>query len=390
MKFDISPQIEAVQHPPITEVHGWLAKAPAGDLKLIDLCQAVPAWPPSEKLTGHLCERLTDPLIARYSPDEGLPEVRMAVASWLRTLYGNGPSSGEICLTIGASQAFWLAICVLCQAGDEVIVQAPAYFDHPMALETLGVRPIFAPFTEEAAGQPDPDAIEKLISPRTRALLLVTPSNPTGAILPPLTIRRLYELAAAHRIALILDETYHCFLPEDKPPHHLFDNDDWSEHFIQLLSFGKTFALTGYRAGALVASATFLRQALKVQDSMAVCQPRITQEAVKYGCEQLNDWVARKRTLMAQRHDRFCSAFEHPDNLFQRTASGAFFAWVKHPFAGHSSREIAKALVDKVRITCLPGAAFGPQLDDYLRLAFGNVDEEQITAAAQRFREFFL
>lgn len=390
MKFRISPHIEAVQYPPITEVQGWLAKAPASELKLIDLCQAVPAWSPAVELTGHLIDRLTDPLIARYSIDEGLPAVRVAVASWLRSRYGNGPTAGEICLTIGASQAFWLAICVLCQAGDEVIVQSPAYFDHPMALKTLGVRPIFTSFDPQAAGQPDLAEIEKLITPRTRALLMVTPSNPTGVILPPATIQRLTELAAAHRIALILDETYHCFLPEDAPPHHLFDNEEWSEHFIQLLSFGKTFALTGYRAGALVASAAFIRQALKVQDSMAVCQPRITQEAVKYGCEQLDDWVARNRTLMAHRHDRFCTAFDHPDNLFHLTASGAFFAWVKHPFTGHSGREVAKALVEKARISCLPGEAFGPNLDGYLRLAFGNIDDEQIPEAARRFREFSL
>jgi aspartate/methionine/tyrosine aminotransferase len=93
MKFNISPHIEAVQFPPITEVQNWLANAPASDLPLIDLCQAVPAWPPAPELTGHLIERLPDPQIARYSPDEGLPEVRAAVSTWLRKLYGNGPEA---------------------------------------------------------------------------------------------------------------------------------------------------------------------------------------------------------------------------------------------------------------------------------------------------------
>ncbi|MBW6512092.1 MAG: aminotransferase [Desulfuromonadaceae bacterium] len=390
MKFKISSSIEVVQFPPITEVHNWLANAPASSLPLIDLCQAVPSWPTAEELTGHLRERLTDPLIARYTPDEGLPEVRMAVSTWLRALYGNGPETSEICLSIGASQAFWLAITTLCQAGDEVIVQSPAYFDHPMALAALGVCPVFTAFNPESAGQPDLAEVEQLITPRTRALLLVTPSNPTGAVIPAATIQRLYELAAAHNIALILDETYHCFLPEDEPPHALFNNEEWGDHFIQLLSFGKTFALTGYRAGALVASAAFIRQALKVQDSMVVCQPRISQTAIKFGCEHLDDWVARNRKMMNRRHDRFCTEFGDDDNLFTIVASGAFFAWVKHPFNGHNGREVARALVEKARIICLPGEAFGPNLEGYLRLAFGNIDDEQIPEAAHRFREFSL
>ena len=387
MKF--SPLIESVPFPPISAVREWLAgRIFPPERPLIDLCQAVPDYPPSPLLTGQLKPLLDDPQTARYSPDEGLPEARAAVAAWLARRYGNGPAAGEVCLTIGASQAFWLALLTLCRAGDEVIVQLPAYFDHPMALGALGITPVYAPFDEARGGVPDPATIAALITPRTRALLLVTPSNPTGAVIPPEVIDDLHALARRHDIALILDETYHAFLPSGAGPHRLFAREGWQRHFIQVVSFGKTFALTGYRAGALVAGQEVLHQALKIQDTMAVCQPRLTQHAVCIGCEQLDEWVAANAKMMRERHDRFAAAFDAAGNPFRRVASGAFFAWVRHPWPGLSGWEAARRLAIEADLICLPGEAFGPGMAPYLRLAFGNLPGAQIPAAVARFRQF--
>lgn len=387
MNYPISPLIEKVHSPPITEVKGWVADRPPDGMELIDLCQAVPDYPPAPELTAHLATLLDDPLTSKYSPDEGLPEVLEAVCNAYRKSYGAVISPTNLCLTIGASQAFWLALVTLCRAGDEVVVQAPYYFDHAMALEMLGLRGVFAPFDEASAGLPSPEVIEALITDRTRAILLVTPSNPTGAITPPETLQRLYELAQRRRIALILDETYNAFIPEGRRPHELFTRPEWGAHLIQIASFGKTFALTGYRAGMLAASPQFIRHALKAQDTMAVCQPRITQHAVRFGLEHLDAWVAGNRERMAERHDLFRSEFLAPGNPFHLAASGAFFAWVAHPFSGLTGRQAAKRLVDEAAILCLPGEVFGPGLEGYLRLAFGNIRREAIPEAVRRFRQ---
>ena len=387
MKFSTNPHLAAVHPPPISEVKEWLAGAPS-HLPLIDLCQAVPDYPPAEGLTGHLRECLNDPLVARYSPDEGLPEVREAVCARYEKVYGAVINPDQLCLTIGASQAFWLAIMVLCRAGDEVILQSPCYFDHPMALVMLGIRPVFAPFRKEQGGIPVPEEMERLITPRTRAILLVSPSNPTGVVTPPAAIERLSEVAARHRIALLLDETYADFIPGGARPHELFTRPGWGDHFVHVMSFGKTYALTGYRAGLLAASEPFIQQALKAQDTMAVCQPRITQLAIKYGVEQLDEWVAGNRRMMERRHDLFRSAFDAPGNAFQLVASGTFFAWVRHPFPEQAGREVARRLVQEAGLVLLPGEVFGPRLEAYLRVAFGNIREEVIPEAVRRFREF--
>jgi aspartate/methionine/tyrosine aminotransferase len=354
---------------------------------LIDLCQAVPDYPPPEELTEYLAELVADPLISRYTPDEGLPEVREAVCSWYENSYAAKINPGQICMTIGASQAFWLAMVTLCQAGDEVIVQLPAYFDHPMALEILGIRCIYPPFHATGGGLPSPEEIARLITPRTKALLLVTPSNPTGAVIPPKLVRELQQLAVRHNLALVLDETYNSFITGGTRPHELFSDSNWGDHFIHIASFGKTYALTGYRAGMLAASEQFIRQALKAQDTMAVCQPHLTQMAVKFGVEHLGQWVDRNRKMMEQRHECFQTEFARPGNPFQVVASGPFFGWVRHPFTGSTGREVAKRLVEEAGILLLPGEVFGPGLEGYLRLAFGNIKAETIPEAAARFRE---
>ncbi len=388
MKFAISELIRGVHFPPISEVQGWLAESsfPA-DRPLIDLCQAVPDYPPAPALIEHLKECLDDPLTARYSPDEGLAPVREALCAHYARSYGASLTPRQLCLTIGASQAFWLAMVTLCQAGDEVIVQVPYYFDHDMALAMLGISRVYAPFSEESGGLPDPAAIERLITPRTRALLLVTPSNPTGAIIPPVTIRALFDLAARHGIALVRDETYAAFVPGGDRPHDLFTDPAWRDHFIHLMSFGTTYALTGFRAGALVAGEEFIHHSLKAQDTMSVCQPRITQHAIRFGAEQLDCWVAGNREMMAKRHDRFRAEFTKPGNPFALVASGAFFGWIRHPFPGLTGRETARRLVKEAGLLTLPGEVFGPGLEGYLRLAFGNIGEAMIPEACQRFRE---
>jgi len=379
----LAAHIQAIQPPPITEVKSWIAdRAFPVEKPLIDLCQAIPSYPPPAELIAHLKAALNEQQTFKYSSDEGLPEARQEVCRWYQRRYKSAPDSDQVCLTIGASQAFWLAISALCEPGDEVIVQLPAYFDHPMGLKALSINPVYAPFNPETAGMPDIETIAALIGPRTRAILLVTPSNPTGTVIPSQLIEELFLLAKKRNIALILDETYNAFL--DNAPHRLFQRKDWPETFIQIASFGKTFALTGLRCGALIGSCDLIHQALKVQDSMAVCQPRPAQIALTYGCRYLDNWVTENACKMRLRHDRFREEFLAADTPFRMIASGSFFAWIAHPWPELTGREATRRLLDDASLICLPGESFGPQMGQYLRLAFGNLEEQQISAAVKR------
>lgn len=389
MKFTVNPFIEKVISPPIVEIKRLVVgdKAPCGKT-YIDLCQAVPDYPPGPELIEYVRKSLLDPLTALYTSDEGRLDVRRAICRRYEKIYGAALVPENICLTVGASQAFWLAMVTLCTAGDEVIVQVPYYFDYDMALEMMGINRVYAPFHESTGGLPDVETIERLITPRTRAILLVSPSNPTGMVVPPNILERLFDIAERHTIALVLDETYSDFIADGVCPHGLFARKSWCNHFIHIMSFGKTYAITGYRAGALICSETFMYQALKAHDTMAICQPAPTQAALLFSLDHLDAWVVANRRMMECRHDRFRAEFDHPGNPFRLVASGAFFAWIKHPYPEATGWTVARDLIEKAGLVTLPGEIFGPGLSRYLRVAFGNIVEGLIPEAVSRFREY--
>ena len=365
----------------------WVTERPDDSREMIDLCQAVPDYAPSAALLDHLSRVLLEPSTSRYTLDEGRIEVREKIAARYRRRYNAHIFPENICLTAGCSQAFWLVLTTLCQPGDEIIVQTPYYFDYPMALDILGIKAIYAPFHEETGGVPSTTEIEALVTTRTRAILLVSPSNPTGAITPAVIIAELYKIAKFHSIAFILDETYSEFIPDISPPHALFSDPTWGDHFIHITSFGKTYALTGYRAGMLAASTEFIQEALKSQDTMLICQPHISQHAVAFGIEQLDEWVASNRDMMEQRHQLFIREFTREGNPFSLVASGPFFAWVRHPWHQLTSKDAVRQLINEVGLLTLPGEVFGPGMETYIRLAFGNIKEDKIPGAVNRFFE---
>lgn len=389
MRFSVNSHIKRVIFPPIVEIKRLVVgdKARCGK-SYIDLCQAVPDYPPAPGLIEYVRRSLLDQETALYTSDEGRLDVRKAVCRRYGRIYGASLAPDNICLTVGASQAFWLTMVTLCTAGDEVIVQVPYYFDYDMALEMMGIERVYAPFHETTGGLPDVEEIERLITPRTRAILLVSPSNPTGMVVPLDILDRLFDIAERHGIALVLDETYSDFIADGARPHGLFSRETWGNHFVHVMSFGKTYAITGYRAGALVGSEAFMHQTLKAHDTMAICQPAPTQAALLFGLDHLDAWVAANRQMMERRHDRFREEFDGVGNPFSLVASGAFFAWIKHPFPEVTGWTVARGLIEKAGLITLPGEIFGPGMSRYLRVAFGNIVEEMIPEAVSRFRDY--
>lgn len=386
MKFQVNRHIKDVYYPPIVEIkrHVKGDKTITG-LPYIDLCQAVPDYSPAEEVVTHLQGKLPEPETSLYTADEGLHNVREAVCRRYERKYSAKITPDNICLTMGASQAFWLAMVTLCEQGDEVIVQVPTYFDYDMALKMMGIKCVYAPFDETTGGLPDADVIRSLITNKTRAILVVSPSNPTGMVVPPAIINKLYEVASEFGVALVMDETYSDFIAGGRQPHMLFEYEGWGNHFVHIMSFGKSYAMTGYRSGLLAGSPQFMHEALKAHDTMAICQTTSTQLALGYALDHLDYWVEENRLRMEQRHDCFKSCFTESDNPFTLVTSGAFFAWIKHPFSNKSGKDIAIKLIEQAGIVCLPGEIFGPGMSPYLRVAFGNIKQEMIPEAVSRF-----
>lgn len=383
--YALNPVIETVTPSPVAEAQGWVRgrQFPA-DKPLLDVAQAVPGYPPAEELRQHLATLAVQPGTAFYTPIFGIPELREALTGHMNQSYQASIDSEQVAIIAGCNQGFCATITALAKPGDEVILPLPYYFNHQMWVQMSGVSAVPLPFNENGGAIPSVADAAAAITPKTKAIALVTPNNPTGAIYPPEVLDAFYRLARECGIALIVDETYKDFRETTAPAHHLFSYSDWPETLIQLYSFSKTFSLTGYRVGSVIADQRLLTEISKFQDCVAICAPRIGQEAALFGLRHLHDWCEDKRRLMKHRAQTLSESFQQHQLAYQMVSLGAYFAYVKHPFPGESAKTVAKRLIDEYNVLCLPGSTFGPGQDDYLRLAFANLDAEQMPALAER------
>lgn len=380
----LNPLLSGVAAPPIAEAQGWVrGRTFPLDKPLIDLAQAVPGYPPPDALVEHLARRLADPAVHRYTDILGHTRLREALAAHMSAAYAGTIGADQVAITAGCNQAFCLAIMALAQAGDEVILPLPYYFNHRMWLDALGVAAVPLTFRPESGGVPDLDEAASRITGRTRTIVLVTPNNPTGAIYPPEAIEGFYRLAQRHGIALILDETYKDFRPGDEPAHQLFQDPDWPETLIQLYSFSKVFCLTGYRVGSLIAGRRVMESVEKAMDCIAICAPAIGQEAALFGLSELDDWRRGNTALMGERVQAFRTGFERVEG-FRLISLGAYFAYVQHPFPDRTAAAVACDLAEQHNLLTLPGSMFGEGQERFLRLAFANVPAGTVPAIVER------
>jgi aspartate/methionine/tyrosine aminotransferase len=229
---------------------------------------------------------------------------------------------------------------------------------------------------------PDPVRAAELITPRTKAIALVSPNNPAGVEYPESLLSEFFALAQSRKIALILDETYRDFDSRAQPPHRLFQNQDWSGTLVQLYSFSKAYRLTGHRVGALVASQSRLAEVEKFIDSIAICAPQLGQHAALWGMQNLRDWLAAERLEILDRRRAISQGFSalQPQG-WQLLGLGAYFAYLRHPFALPSDL-LAQHMVRDIGVLALPGTMFTPPGDPRgateIRVAFANINANEI------------
>jgi aspartate/methionine/tyrosine aminotransferase len=383
MSMPVSSLITGVEFPPIAEAMSWVRQGPH-NRELLNLCQAVPSYPPAPALQDEFARLAHAPGIGGYTDILGLDALRAAHANSIGSDYKANISPDQVAITTGCNQAFAVAVMAVAKAGENVVMPSPYYFNHQMWLSMLGIAINDIPAFTAGASWPDVEKARTAIDDKTRAIVLCTPSNPTGAIYPPEVIAAFYELAREKNLALILDETYKDFRPDLAPAHGLFNKSGWDETLIQLYSFSKVYALAGYRLGAIISGPRILNEAAKILDCMTICPPHITQAGVIFALAELDGWKKEKLHLMAGRLAAIRRAFETPGLKFELVSSGAYFAYVKHPFRGEASKSVAMRLAQEHDVLCLPGSMFGPGQEDYLRLAFANVDSALMQTLVQR------
>ena len=380
-----------VDPPPVLEVKNWLSNPDLQPSKpLIDVSQAAPTEPPPEKMLEFMANKiLCDNAVNTYGPVLGLDELRESLASKWSRQYQGKVSKENVAVTSGCNQAFCASISSFTSENDEVIIPTPWYFNHHMWLQMAGVKSI--PLDTDANMSPIIEKAEALITDRTRAIVLVSPNNPSGAIYSNQLLQKFFDLCKSNQIRLIIDETYKDFHPNASQPHTLLENNNWDQVLTILYSFSKTYRMTGHRIGALLTSKENLIEIEKALDTFTVCPPQLGQYAANWGLNNLEAWAAERRTEILQRAKHFSEKFQPLTAAgWSLRGCGAYFAFVEHPFEDESNI-LAPLILRDQGILLMPGTMFYPKHNPLgsrsFRIAFANIDKNKISTLLERLKD---
>ena len=380
-----------VDPPPVLEVKNWLSNPDLQPSKpLIDVSQAAPTEPPPEKMLEFMANKiLCDNAVNTYGPVLGLDELRESLASKWSRQYQGKVSKENVAVTSGCNQAFCASISSFTSENDEVIIPTPWYFNHHMWLQMAGVKSI--PLDTDANMYPIIEKAEALITDRTRAIVLVSPNNPSGAIYSNQLLQKFFDLCKSNQIRLIIDETYKDFHPNASQPHTLLENNNWDQVLTILYSFSKTYRMTGHRIGALLTSKENLIEIEKALDTFTVCPPQLGQYAANWGLNNLEAWAAERRTEILQRAKHFSEKFQPLSAAgWSLRGCGAYFAFVEHPFED-GSNILAPLILRDQGILLMPGTMFYPKHNPLgsrsFRIAFANIDKYKISTLLERLKD---
>ncbi|MEK9621592.1 MAG: aminotransferase [Alphaproteobacteria bacterium] len=379
-----NPAITRLTAPPVSVVLDWRASYDGSKGALIDMSQAVPGYPAHPDMLQALADAAATPDAARYGRVEGDDGLRDAYATHLSTLYDAPIAPEQTHITSGCNQAFVAAALAVAGRGEEILMMRPCYFNHESALGMLGIDIAYVDCHSENGMRPLPADIDAAIGPKTRALALVSPNNPCGTIYPADLLDEIFQLCKRRGIWLILDETYRDFLPLNSDrPHRLFGHEGWQDTLIQLYSFSKSYCMPGHRLGAVTGGKALVDELAKIIDNIQICAPRTPQIAVAPMLTQLADWRQDNRERIAARSDLFSKVIAGMEG-WTLLSTGAYFGYVKHPFTGTPSIEVAQRMAREVGVLTIPGTFFGDGQEDYLRFAFANAGRDVIAELPDR------
>lgn len=332
----------------------------------------------------------TSTSISTYSGDRGLGELRREIAKKLREFNSiEIDPDRELLVTAGSNQGFMEALLAILNPGDEVILPAPYYFNQEMAVRLVGAVPVEAAMKEDRDGyRLDLEEIAGNLSPKTRAIVLVTPNNPTGAVYTEEAVREVAEIALKNSIYVLSDEAYETYVFGKNRHFSIGSIPELKDRVITFGSFSKSYAMAGMRVGYLAADAPLVDELLKVHDTMIICAPVISQAFAICVMRAPQEFHRAFTEELEGRVDYLRAAIDRMPGLEWREPMGGLFAFVRYSLQ-MPSFELASQILRQAHVLLIPGSGFGRYGEGHLRISFGGATLEEIKDACSRLEEFF-
>ena len=322
--------------------------------------------------------------LTRYAPNAGLPELREALAEKVSTRNGYEAHPEQVVVTQGGIEALYLVLSGMLEPGDEVLLPDPAWPNFRMIAHLLGARVLPYPLAAEGDFLPRLDDLERLVTPRTRAILVNSPSNPLGTVLPRELVEKLLAFARERGLWFISDEVYDEIVYDDTftSAGSVADPED---RLVSIYSFSKVYAMTGWRVGYLVGPPDMATLLTGMQEPIISCVNTPAQMAALAALTGPQDVVREMSESYRSRRDELLEVL-HRGGLPSSQPSGAFYVWTDISGTGIPSMEFAKSLIERERVAVAPGEAFGELGEGYVRLSLASSREDLLDGASRLVR----
>jgi aspartate/methionine/tyrosine aminotransferase len=375
-----SGRLAAVQRPVIPIV-GELIRLHPGT---ISLGQGVVSYPPPPQALARAAAVGSDPDDHKYRPVQGIPELLVALEAKLAADNGTVVgSSRRVVVSAGGNMAFMNALLAVADVGDEIVLLAPYYFNHEMAVVMAGCRPVVV--ATDATHQPRPAVVRAALTERTRAVVTVSPNNPTGAVAKPAILAEISALCREAGVYHVHDEAYEYFTYGDASHVSPASWPGTEEHTISLFSLSKSYGFAGWRIGYMVIPDALFEAVAKVQDTILICPPVVSQWAALGALEAGSTWCREHVRRLATVRDAALDALAELGSRIEiGPADGAFYVFLRidsklDPMA------LVERLIREHGVAVIPGTAFGVHDACTVRLSYGALAPATVAEGVGRF-----
>ena len=374
--------MEAVQNPIIPLIGTWTRKYPG----TVSFGQGIADYGPPPQAFHRVRKCLADPSINKYGPVEGMRELQLAIERKLLARNSIEIHDGNsIVVTAGSNMAFNTAILAITDPGDEVILPLPYYFNHEMSLVMERCKPIAVPTDENYHLRLE--QIENAITAKTRAIVTISPNNPSGAVYTRDELMAVNDLCRQHRIYHISDEAYEDFCYDSYNHFSVASDSTACKHTISLFSFSKGYGFAGWRIGYMVVPKHLSNAINKIQDTVLISPPMVSQHAAIGALEAGSGFIESKLHSMSKKRHIALELLEEISCLKTTPKSEGAFYIMLNIDSSLNDLELVKLLIAEFGVATLPGSAFGIHQGCHIRLSYGALQNDEVVTGIKRLKQ---
>lgn len=385
MEYKTAKRMESLPFSGIRAVMEKATKMQQAGEKVIHLEIGRPDFDTPEKIKETAYESLKAGHVF-YTSNYGTPVLRKEIAKWETEHHGVNYEAEEVLVTVGVGEATYASMAAFLEDGDEVLVPNPVWLNYIHVPSSLGATPVTYSLKEDNNYQIDFQELESKITDKTKMIVIVNPSNPTGGVFSRETLEKLSKIAIENDLLVVADEIYSQLVYDGTEHISIASLPGMKERTITLGGFSKAYSMTGWRLGYMCAPKEIIAACVRVHQYTITCASSFVQDAAVTALQDCADDVEAMRQEYQRRKDYAVKALNEIDGISCNNPQGAFYIFVNVKSLGMSSMEVAEYILEHAKVAMVPGSAFGSEGEGYLRLSYA-CSYEDLQEACKRIRE---